>query len=190
MDNTMMDSTMAEVIERQRPAAPRPWWVLPALSCALAVVALLAYGLVVSSRAQPAAGPAPDFTLQTFEDETIRLSDFRGTPVVINFWASWCLECKVEAPLLEATWRKYQGEVLFIGVDYVDTEPAALAYLEEFDITYPNGPDLGTKISDMYRIKGVPETFFIDRAGNLQGVKIGPLGEAELEGWIARISSQ
>ncbi len=178
---------MADVADQGRSVPSRPWWILPALTVAVAVVVLLAYGLVTSGRAQPETGPAPDFSLQTFEGETIRLSDLRGTPVVINFWASWCLECEEEAPLLEATWRKYQGEVLFLGVDYVDTEQAALAYLETFDITYPNGPDLGTKISDAYRIKGVPETFFVDREGNLQGVKIGPITEGELEGWIAKI---
>ena len=64
--------------------------------------------------------------------------------------------------------------MLFLGVDYVDTEPEALAYLDEFGITYPNGPDLRTKISQAYRIRGVPETFVIDQQGIIRHVQIGP----------------
>jgi cytochrome c biogenesis protein CcmG/thiol:disulfide interchange protein DsbE len=70
--------------------------------------------------------------------------------------------------------------VVFIGVDYADTEREALAYMEEFDLTYPNGPDIGTRISQDYRIQGVPETFFVARDGTLRGVKIGPLAPPEL----------
>jgi cytochrome c biogenesis protein CcmG/thiol:disulfide interchange protein DsbE len=85
-------------------------------------------------------------------------------------------------PLPERVWRRYKDKgVIFIGVDYVDTEPAARAFLAEFDVTYPNGPDLGGKISRAYRIRGVPETFFIDRDGQMADVEIGPLaGEARL----------
>jgi cytochrome c biogenesis protein CcmG/thiol:disulfide interchange protein DsbE len=66
-------------------------------------------------------------------------------------------------------------------VDYVDTEPEALAYIEEFDITYPNGPDIGTRISQLYRIQGVPETFYVAKDGTIREVKIGPLFPPELE---------
>jgi len=64
--------------------------------------------------------------------------------------------------------------VSFIGADYVDTEPEARAYLEKFGITYPNGPDLGTKVSQLFRIKGVPETYFLDQDGVLRHVQVGP----------------
>ena len=66
------------------------------------------------------------------------------------------------------------------GIDYVDTEPAALKYLKEFGVTYPNGPDLGTKISPKYHIQGVPESFLVDRQGNIVLFKIAPISEAEL----------
>ncbi len=75
---------------------------------------------------------------------------------------------------------KNQG-VVFLGVDYVDTEAEALAYIEEFDITYPNGPDIGTRISQAYRIQGVPETFFVGKDGTIRGLKIGPLFPPELD---------
>lgn len=110
------------------------------------------------------------------------MSKLRGQVVIINFWASWCQPCRQEAAYLEQTWRKYKDQgVVFIGVDYVDIESAALAYIQEFDITYLNGPDLGTRISQAYNIKGVPETYYVAKNGELRGVKIGPLQAPELD---------
>ncbi|MFQ5408787.1 MAG: TlpA family protein disulfide reductase [Anaerolineales bacterium] len=148
----------------------------------LALLGLLAWGLVKVNNGPRSAGVAPDFTLTDFNGETLTLSELRGQVVIVNFWASWCPPCRDEAAYLEATWRKYRDRgVTFIGVDYVDTEAEALAYLEEFDITYFNGPDVGTRISQAYRIQGVPETFYIAKNGELRGVKIGPLAPPELD---------
>jgi cytochrome c biogenesis protein CcmG, thiol:disulfide interchange protein DsbE len=130
---------------------------------------------------QVTSGAAPDFTLNTFSGETLALSELRGNAIVINFWASWCIPCRDEAPILEATWREYQErDVVFIGVGYLDTETEARAYLAEFDITYPNGPDIRTLISKNYRIKGIPETFFVDASGEMRDVFIGPINDIEL----------
>jgi len=124
----------------------------------------------------------PDFTLPLFDDYPyagkmeVKLSDLRGKVVVLNFWASWCKPCEQEAAELQEAWKFYEsgGKVVFLGADYVDTEPEARAYLKKFGITFANGPDMGTKISQMFRIKGVPETYFIDENGVLQYVKVGP----------------
>lgn len=154
----------------------------------LAVLGILAIGLRNTNAGQVEQGPAPDFTLETFDGETISLADFRGEkPVVINFWASWCLECYDEAPMLEQAWRDHGDNIMFLGVDYNDTEPAAKKYMNRFDITYPNGFDYGNRISDAYRVRGVPETYFVRRDGTVAGVKIGPLTQAELDGWIERL---
>jgi cytochrome c biogenesis protein CcmG/thiol:disulfide interchange protein DsbE len=141
---------------------------------------------LANARAGPLeSGTAPDFTLMTFEGGKVTLSELRGQVVVINFWASWCIPCREEAAYLEQTWRKYRDQgVVFIGVDYVDTDSKALAYIDEFDITYLNGPDMGTRISQRYKIKGVPETFFVDRHGRLRGVVIGPLKPPQLDNKI------
>jgi cytochrome c biogenesis protein CcmG/thiol:disulfide interchange protein DsbE len=148
----------------------------------LGLLALLGWGLIRVQAGPRASGIAPDFTLNTFDNQQITLSEFKGQVVVINFWASWCPPCREEAAYLEKTWRKYKDQgVVFLGIDYVDTEPEALAYIEEFEITYPNGPDLRTEISQAYRIQGVPETFFVAKDGTLRGVKIGPLFPPELE---------
>ncbi len=161
------------------------YWRWVAVGLVVGLLALLAWGLRSQASEPVEAGLAPDFSLTTFEGETITLSDLRGQVVIVNFWASWCPPCREEAAYLEATWRKYKDRgVVFIGVDYLDARPNALAYLEEFDITYPNGPDLGQKIADAYHIQGVPETFYIDKQGQLRGVKIGPLYPPALDDQI------
>ncbi|MDL1910195.1 TlpA family protein disulfide reductase [Chloroflexi bacterium CFX6] len=128
-----------------------------------------------------------DFTLPLFSGyeyegkSEVHLEDFRGKVVVINFWASWCKPCEQEAADLQRAWEKYgpTGEVIFLGVDYVDTEPEARVYLKKFGITFPNGPDVATRISQYFRIKGVPETYFIDREGVLQYVQVGPFSSLQ-----------
>jgi len=130
---------------------------------------------------QPGA-TVPDFSLTLFsgyeynDRPEVKISDLRGKVVFINFWASWCKPCEQEAAVLEEAWKYYQpsGKVVFLGVDYVDTEPEARIFLKKFGNTYPNGPDLGTAISQMFRIQGVPETFIVDTNGILRHVKIGP----------------
>ncbi len=153
------------------------WGRILAWLAVLALLVILAIGLLRTQQGSVTVGQRiPNFTLTTFDGETIRSADLRGKVLVINFWASWCKPCEQEAADLEAAWRFYQsrGDVIFLGVDYVDTEPEARAYLEKFEITYPNGPDLGTRISQAFRIRGVPETYIVDRNGILQYVQIGP----------------
>ena len=137
---------------------------------------------------------APEFSLTLFdhfEQEQLVLSELRGQVVVINFWASWCVECYKEAALLEQAWRDYKDQdVLFIGVDYLDTPKEAMAYMAQYDITYPNGPDLGDKIADDYAITGVPETFFIDKEGNIAHVQIGPIEEDQLYSLLEKLVAQ
>jgi cytochrome c biogenesis protein CcmG/thiol:disulfide interchange protein DsbE len=119
---------------------------------------------------------APNFTLTTFEGERYRLSELDGKVVVVNIWASWCRPCEQEASNLEAAWRYYQprGDVIFLGVAWTDTDKKSLEYLNRFDITYPNGPDLGTRIYQAFRATGVPETYIIDRRGILTYTRLSP----------------
>ena len=125
----------------------------------------------------------PDFTLSLYDKfgyqgaPALKLSNLRGKVVLVNFWASWCVPCESEAADLETAWQSNQpsGEVVFLGVDYVDTPAEAFSYLAKFGISYPNGPDLQTRISQLFnRNLGVPETYVIDRQGVLRSIQIGP----------------
>lgn len=147
-------------------------------SAVLGLLALLGFGQIRASQGPVAVGSrAPDFTLTTFDGQQIDTAALRGQVLVVNFWASWCKPCEQEALELELAHQFYKDQgVVFIGVDFVDIEREALGYLERFEITYPNGPDLGTEISQAFRTQGVPETFVVGLDGRVAAVQIGPYG--------------
>lgn len=145
------------------------------------IAAVFGIALARRNQSQPTSGPAPDFTITTFDDSLFRLSEQRGRVVIINFWASWCIPCRAEAPILQAVWERYrEAGVIVVGVDYLDTDSGAIAFIEEFGLTYPNGPDLRTEISQAYRVQGVPETFVIDQNGNVAHFIYGAVNETQL----------
>ncbi len=132
--------------------------------------------------------PAPDLSLTTFNGATISMAGLRGNPVVINFWASWCPPCRLEAPLLERTWRTYKDRgVIFIGVDLQDREGDSLRYIREFNITYPNGLDSTGEISIDYGVSGLPVTFFISRKGKIVRRWVGDIEKRVLISSIEEI---
>jgi cytochrome c biogenesis protein CcmG/thiol:disulfide interchange protein DsbE len=132
--------------------------------------------------------PAPDFNLTTFEGDTISLADQRGKPVVINFWASWCPPCRIEAPLIERTWRAYKDRgLIFLGINIQDRKEDALNYMREFDITYPNGPDPTGEIAIDYGVSGLPVTFFVSRKGEVVRRWVGAVEHSVLVSAIEEI---
>ncbi len=189
---------MSETPESQSTKGRTSWltiliWGVVVLVVGGAILWTVGRQLFGDAMDRPVDKQAPDFTLHLFEgyeyegQSEVTLSDLTGKVVVINFWAEWCVECKREADLLEATWRAYRDKgVVFLGVDWVDVEPEARKYLTRYNITYPNGPDLGSRIGGAYKLTGVPETFFIDKAGRVDFYKLGPLTESEL---TARLDS-
>lgn len=179
--DTMTDDTREGIETNKRKVNV---WRLLIVAALLAFVGFLIVGLQRQNTSQQrAAGEAPPFEFTTFEGETISLADLEGQGVVLNFWASWCGPCRAEADLLEESWRQEMGEgIVFLGLDYLDQEHAALEYMAEFDITYPNGPDLQSDAARSYGIKGVPETFFISPDGEIQSHVIGPVvSQADLD---------
>jgi cytochrome c biogenesis protein CcmG/thiol:disulfide interchange protein DsbE len=169
------------------------WMSLAIWVGVISVLIVLGWGLLKTNEARP-EGVAPAFEVQFFDGYDWQgrpgasLSDFRGQVVILNFWASWCVECRIEADLLEETWQAYRDKgVVFLGVAYIDVEPKSIAYMKEFGITYPNAPDLRSTISSDYQVTGVPETFFIDKEGNVAHITIGPVSEGELVGRIEQL---
>ena len=165
------------------------WQIIIGVVIAFFLV-ILAWRLIQTDRSQHrASGEAPPFEFTTFDGETINSDDLRGRGVVLNFWASWCDPCRDEAALLEAySQLEQENDIVFLGLDYLDQEPAALAYLEQFGVTYPSGPDLQSDAARRYGIKGVPETFFIDPEGQITEIVIGPItSEMQLEQYLQEI---
>ncbi len=145
---------------------------------ALPLIGLLAYGFTTDPRAIPSPlvkKPAPPFTLKVFDGGPLHLEDLRGKVVLLNFWASWCFPaCYEEAPVLEQAWRAYRDRgLMVVGVDIQDTEAAARQFIDQFKLTFPNGPDPGGKIAIDYGVYGVPETFVIDKQGVIAFKQVG-----------------
>jgi cytochrome c biogenesis protein CcmG, thiol:disulfide interchange protein DsbE len=169
-------------------------------------IALLVYGLSTKSprtdidealaRAEPV--PAPDFELPVLErgalgpvlarrlrpalaDGRVALDELRGTPVVLNFWASWCIPCREEAPVLERAWRRARTQaVAFVGVNMQDLTDDARAFIREFDNSYLNVRDQSNGVARDWGVTGIPETFFITARGRVVGHVIGVVSAEQL----------
>ncbi|MGH2405037.1 MAG: TlpA family protein disulfide reductase [bacterium] len=155
-------------------------WQKVAVLGALAAV-LLVLALAVARERPPwstplVGRPAPDFTLTLFSGRSFRLADQRGKVVFINFWASWCTACRLEAPVLEWGWKTYNARgFVLVGINVWDRREDALAMIREFGKTYPNGPDATGTILQDYGVTGIPETFIIDRTGRVVRKYLGPM---------------
>lgn len=187
----LVEQAQAETTPPQR----RRIWFVVVIGLILAFMAILAFGLRPKTSTVLQGRPAPNFELTAFNGEFegrhFSLNEMRGQVVVLNFWASWCVECDKEMALLEQAWNDYRDQgVWFIGVDYLDIDSEGLAYLERFGITYPNGPDIGSQMFQDYQSTGVPETFFIDKQGLIQHVQIGPLTQPQLYGLLDRLLAE
>ena len=188
-----MSASPPRSLESDARTEPGAWLARSAaLVVALVVVAFL--GLLVWGLGRRAAGtvgvapvqarPAPAFTVPLFDGTTFELGAQRGKPILINFWASWCLPCEDEAAALERGYRAYGDRVAFIGVNVQDTEPNARAFLRRFGVSYPNGRDASGEVAVEYGMSGVPETYFVDRNGTLVRKWQGPLDDGRLRQFL------
>lgn len=120
-------------------------------------------------------------------DGRVALGELRGTPLVLNFWASWCIPCKEEAPSLADSARAHRREVAFLGIDIQDFEKDARRFLEELDVPYPSVRDGTPKTHTAYGLTGVPETYYVDAEGRIVEHAVGAVSRRELEAGIAKL---
>lgn len=159
---------------------------------ALAVLALAVVIGIRLQRGSPGLGEvklrpyaAPDFSLSLLDGGRFSLDQERGKIVVLNFWASWCVPCQTEAPVLEDVWQRYGGHnVVVVGVDIKDTPEDARAFLRRYVSTYPSGFDSQKEIYIDYGVYGLPETFVVDPQGMVVHHVIGPVTQAQLQSWL------
>jgi cytochrome c biogenesis protein CcmG/thiol:disulfide interchange protein DsbE len=158
---------------------------------ALPLLILLVIGLGRDPRVieSPLIGrPAPSFTLTSlYGREEISLAKLSGTPVVLNFWASWCVPCFEEHPMLVEAARSLDGRARLIGIVYDDTPENARAFLREAGDAFPTLIDPGGRVAIAYGVYGVPETFFISAEGRVVSKHTGPLSREALNEYLRRI---
>ena len=132
--------------------------------------------------------PAPDFKMELFEGVDFQLSAQKGKVVVINFFASWCVSCGKETPVIETVSHKYSPQtVAFLAIAVDDTEKKAKAFMKKMGLTIPGGLDKTGKIKDAYGIYGMPTTFFIDKNGKVSYFHAGVVTEALLKHEIDKL---
>ena len=182
----------------------RGWIVLGGGAVISALIAILSWasistggnpgGLAVNSdlvEFEIDASAARDFDLDLIGGGTVQLSDLRGKVVMVDFWASWCPPCRVEAPALAKVYREFQGQpVEFLGVDIWDNIGDAELFLQQEGQAYPNGFDASGVVAIDYGVRGIPEKYFIDREGILVKKLSGPLTETTLRNTINELLEQ
>lgn len=134
--------------------------------------------------------PAPDFEVQGLDGESIRLSDFRGRPVWINFWATWCPPCRAETPDIQEVYEERQSEgLVIIALSIGEDADTVRGYVERTGTTFTMGLDRDTAVSANYRIVGIPTHFFVDRNGVLQDYRIGSMSKKTMDKKVDAILS-
>ena len=164
------------------------------IAITLVLVVILATGLGKDPQAidSPLIGKqAPDFALQAVgTHETLDLKQFRGKPLVVNFWATWCRPCYEEHPVLVSNAQLLQGQVQFLGVVFQDKEEKIQAFLNDRGSAYPTLVDQGGKTAIAYGVGGVPETFFLNKDGKIVDKFVGPIDPDTLQQNVRKAMTQ
>ena len=153
-----------------------------------ALLATLGWGL---SHPAPIAAPAvtgrlaPALTIRTFDGQSVAVAEFRGRPLVLHFWASWCTPCRTEAPVISAAAANSPG-IVFLGAAMEDSDAPARAFQARFPLPAPVGLDADAGYL-RYGVTGPPETYFIDRSGIVRFRHLGPLDASVLRGYLEKI---
>lgn len=137
----------------------------------------------------PEGRTAPVFSLPGLDDKLHRLTDYRGKRVVLNFWATWCVPCRLEMPLLEKTYQRLQGSgVVVIGINMGEAVSPVRQYVDDLHVTFPILLDADQIATAQYKVIGLPTTFFVDAQGIVRASQVGPLDADSLQGYLDRLS--
>ena len=155
-----------------------------ALAAVAGLLGLLVWRLTHQTHAPKIGGRAPGFSLKRVDmPGRLDLASLRGKPVVLNFWASWCVPCKGEAKLLESSWRTYRRQgVVFLGIDYHDLRPDARSFVRHHALTFPMLEDGSGQVTGTYGISQVPETYVLSRQGRVVAHLAGPITDPSFAG--------
>lgn len=138
----------------------------------------------------PPGQPAPGFSLEGLDGKQHRLQDYLGKRVVLNFWATWCIPCRLEMPLLDATYRRLESSgVVVIGINFGEDRTVARQYVDELNLSFPILTDEAGIAARAYGVIGLPTTFFIDSQGILRDRYVGPLTLRSLQDYLDRLST-
>lgn len=202
-----MDFQMSELVENafvQESAQKNKRKRRIVIFCVISLVNVGLLALILTQLLTPATHsvtdplvghPAPNFTLVLLHTDssknTLSLSNFKGKPIVLNFWASWCQPCKEELPLLENAWIQMQTQnknIVFLGIDFQESNTDASSFLLQHGITYMAGLDTDGSIANKYGVSSLPQTFFIDRHGTVTSREPQELTAQELSSNLQSIT--
>ena len=146
-------------------------------------------GISTSIGRTPNVGdPAPDFTLKNLKGEQVSLSDFKGQPVLINFWATWCPPCRYEMPFIESAWQQYKDEgFVVLAVDVEEPISVVQRFVDNFGLTFPILLDYKGEVSDLYRLRAFPTSYFVGRDGKIVIAHRGMMTEQVLQQYMQRV---
>lgn len=138
-----------------------------------------------SDRSLKVGEAAPDFSLQDLNGETVTLSQFRGRPVLINFWATWCVPCRTEMPEIEAAYQAYREQgFAVLAVDVQEPPEDVRAFVEEFRLSFVPLVDTTGAVFDLYKVLALPTSYWIDRQGRVSAVHLGPMTGEQIRTYV------
>lgn len=175
------------------------------IASALGALTIITLGLLspashpqtIAHEKQPQVGSqqgniAPNFTLTTLDGQKVSLSDYRGRPVMLNFWEVNCTGCRDEIPGMEKLYTQWQAghkNIVILGIDFADTQSNAQQFIRMQGITYSIALDQHSMVRDMYNVEGTPTSFFLNRQGIIANIEIGPINEPALQRMFEQLSS-
>ena len=131
--------------------------------------------------------PAPNFELKDIADEPVSFDEYRGKPVLLNFWATWCAPCRIEMPVIQNSFEEYDGELSVIAINNAEPKDDVLAFIDEFGLTFDFLLDPEAEIQRLFQISGYPTTFIIDSDGVIRVRHIGLITSDQLDRYLAEV---